>query len=51
MIPKSQGGFDSLPADLTQQLGLGGGLPARRAAVVAARPLRGAPVGHARSSA
>ncbi len=36
VIPNSQGGFDSLPADLTQQLGLGGGLPARRAAVVAA---------------
>ncbi len=36
IVPKSSGGFDSLPADLTQQLGLGGGLPARRAAVMAA---------------
>ena len=36
VIPKSTGGFDSLPADLTQQLGLGGGLPARNAAVAAA---------------
>ncbi|MGE4177282.1 MAG: hypothetical protein AB7G65_15730 [Thermoleophilia bacterium] len=36
VIPKSTGGFDSLPADLTQQLGLGGGVPARRAAVLSA---------------
>jgi len=36
VIPESSGGFDPLPADLTQQLGLGGGLPARRAAVAAA---------------
>jgi hypothetical protein len=36
VVPKSSGGFDPLPADLTQQLGLGGGLGARRAAVAAA---------------
>ena len=36
VVPNSEGGFDPLPADLTQQLGLGGGLPARRAAVRAA---------------
>jgi len=33
VVPNSSGGFDPLPADLTQQLGLGGGLATRRAAV------------------
>jgi hypothetical protein len=36
VLPKSSGGFDPLPADLTQQLGLGGGLAARRRAVTTA---------------
>ena len=33
VIPKSEGGFDPLPADLAQQLGLGGGVAPRTAAV------------------
>jgi hypothetical protein len=33
IVPNAEGGFDPLPADLTQQLGLGGGLAARTAAV------------------
>jgi hypothetical protein len=36
IVPNAEGGFDPLPADLTQQLGLGGGLAARNAAVRAA---------------
>ena len=33
VIPKSEGGFDPLPADLAQQLGLGGAVATRTAAV------------------
>ncbi|HTI34431.1 MAG TPA: hypothetical protein VL422_12185 [Miltoncostaea sp.] len=33
IVPNGSGGFDPMPADLTQQLGLGGGIPARQAAV------------------
>jgi hypothetical protein len=39
IIPKSSGGFDPVPADLTQQIGLGGGVEGRRAAVRTAERL------------
>jgi hypothetical protein len=42
VVPNGSGGFDPLPADLTQQLGASGGLAARERAVAAVQGRRGA---------